>query len=153
MSLQLRRTHTREPDRVARLRVGDEGATLDVSRVAQHVGEVVEVRRWQLQRVVARAAHLETVDHVEAVAAVEDERCAGFMMVADDIEGLQLHRLPRRVDAYSTAADHARLIRAAGAERFALDRLCLEDEAPLRCEVERVREALGRVAEWMGEGE
>ncbi len=42
--------------------------------------------------------------------------------------------------------DHARLIRAAGAERFVLDRLCLDDEAPLACEVERVRAALGRVA-------
>ncbi len=41
--------------------------------------------------------------------------------------------------------DHARLIRAAGAERFMLDRLCLEDEAPLRCEVDRVRAALERV--------
>ena len=42
--------------------------------------------------------------------------------------------------------DHARLIRAAGAERFVLDRLCLDDDAPLSSEVERVRAALGRVA-------
>ena len=41
--------------------------------------------------------------------------------------------------------DHARLIRAAGAERFALDRLCLEGDAPLACEVERIKAALGRV--------
>ena len=41
--------------------------------------------------------------------------------------------------------DHARLIRAAGAERFVLDRLCLEDDAPLSSEVERVRAALERV--------
>ena len=41
--------------------------------------------------------------------------------------------------------DHAALIRAAGAERFMLDRLCLDDEEPLRCEVERVRAALGRM--------
>ena len=41
--------------------------------------------------------------------------------------------------------DHARLIRAAGAERFVLDRLCLDDDAPLSSEVERVRAALGRV--------
>jgi hypothetical protein len=42
--------------------------------------------------------------------------------------------------------DHGRLIRAAGAERFALDRLCLDDDMPLSSEVERVRAALGRVA-------
>ena len=41
--------------------------------------------------------------------------------------------------------DHAHLIRAAGAERFVLDRLCLDDDAPLSSEVERVRAALGRV--------
>jgi hypothetical protein len=43
--------------------------------------------------------------------------------------------------------DHARLIRAAGAERFVLDRLCLDDDAPLLSEVGRVRAALGRVGE------
>ena len=42
--------------------------------------------------------------------------------------------------------DHARLIRAAGAERFVLDRLCLDGDVPMACEVERVRVALGRVA-------
>ena len=42
--------------------------------------------------------------------------------------------------------DHARMIRAAGAERFVLDRLCLDDDAPLSSEVERVRAALERVA-------
>jgi hypothetical protein len=42
--------------------------------------------------------------------------------------------------------DHARMIRAAGAERFVLDRLVLDDDAPLSSEVERVRAALGRVA-------
>lgn len=42
--------------------------------------------------------------------------------------------------------DHARLIRAAWAERFVLDRLCLDDDAPLSSEVERVRAALERVA-------
>ncbi len=41
--------------------------------------------------------------------------------------------------------DHARLIRAAGAERFVLDRLRLEDDAPMACEVERVRAALERL--------
>ena len=41
--------------------------------------------------------------------------------------------------------NHARLLRAAGAERFVLDRLCLDDNAPLSSEVERVRAALGRV--------
>ena len=41
--------------------------------------------------------------------------------------------------------DHARLIRAAGAERFVLDRLCLDDDAPLSSEVERVRAALVRM--------
>ena len=35
---------------------------------------------------------------------------------------------------------------AAGAERLALDRLCLDDDASLSSEVERVRAALGRVA-------
>ena len=37
------------------------------------------------------------------------------------------------------------LIRAAGAERFVLDRLVLDDDAPLSSEVERVRAALERV--------
>ena len=46
----------------------------------------------------------------------------------------------------SVKRDHARLLRAAGAERFVLDRLCLDDDAPLSSEVERVRAALGRVA-------
>ena len=41
--------------------------------------------------------------------------------------------------------DHARMIRAAGAERFVLDRLVLDDDAPLSSEVERVRAALERV--------
>ena len=43
--------------------------------------------------------------------------------------------------------DHARMIRAAGVERFVLDRLCLDDDAPLSSEMERVRAALERVAE------
>ncbi len=42
--------------------------------------------------------------------------------------------------------DHAALIRAAGAERFVLDRLCLDGDAPLRCEVERVGAALDRLS-------
>ena len=42
--------------------------------------------------------------------------------------------------------DHARLIRAAGAERFVLDRLCLDNDAPLSWEMRRVRAALDRVA-------
>ena len=42
--------------------------------------------------------------------------------------------------------DHAGLIRAAGAERFVLDRLCLDGDAPLSSEVERVTAALERVA-------
>ena len=42
--------------------------------------------------------------------------------------------------------DHARLIRAAGAERFVLDRPCLDDDALPSSEVERVRAAL----EWVG---
>ncbi|MGI3899771.1 MAG: hypothetical protein ACRYGP_17565 [Janthinobacterium lividum] len=46
--------------------------------------------------------------------------------------------------------DHARLIRAAGAERFVLDRLCLDDDAPMACELERVGMALERVAEGLG---
>ncbi|RYB01664.1 hypothetical protein [Lichenibacterium ramalinae] len=49
----------------------------------------------------------------------------------------------------ATKRDHARLIRAAGAERFVLDRLCLDDDAPLPFEVERVRTALGRVVKMM----
>jgi hypothetical protein len=36
--------------------------------------------------------------------------------------------------------------RAAGAERCPLDRLCLDDDVPLRCEVERVRKALHQIA-------
>lgn len=42
--------------------------------------------------------------------------------------------------------DHDRLIRAAGAERFVLDRLYLDDNVLLSSEVERVRVALGRVS-------
>ena len=38
---------------------------------------------------------------------------------------------------------HVVLIRAAGAERLMLDRLCLDGDPPLRCEVDRVRAALG----------
>jgi hypothetical protein len=45
----------------------------------------------------------------------------------------------------SVKRDHACLIRAAGAERFVLDRLCLDDDAPLSSEVGRVRAALERV--------
>lgn len=41
---------------------------------------------------------------------------------------------------------HAARLRAAGAERFVLDQLCLDDDVPLACEVERIRAALGRVA-------
>ena len=41
--------------------------------------------------------------------------------------------------------DHARVIRAAGAEQFVLDRLCLDDDGPLSSEVERVRAALERI--------
>ena len=43
--------------------------------------------------------------------------------------------------------DHAALLRVVGTDRWPLDRLCLDDEAPLACEVERVRAALERVAE------
>ncbi len=46
--------------------------------------------------------------------------------------------------------DHAALLRVVSAERWPLDRLCLDDEAPLACEVERVRAALGRVADQAG---
>ncbi len=41
--------------------------------------------------------------------------------------------------------DRARLIQAAGAERFVLDRVCLDDDASPTSEVEQVREALERV--------
>ena len=40
---------------------------------------------------------------------------------------------------------HAVLIQATGTERFTLDWLCLDGDAPLRCEVERVRVALDRL--------
>ena len=43
-------------------------------------------------------------------------------------------------------ARHSALIRTAGAERFPLDRLVLEDDPPLTCEVERIGAALERVA-------
>ena len=46
----------------------------------------------------------------------------------------------------SVKRDHARMIQVAGAERFVLDRLVLDDDAPLSSEVERVRAALERVA-------
>ena len=49
------------------------------------------------------------------------------------------------VEWFALKARHAAMIRAAGAERFMLDRLTLNGEAPLRCEVERVRAALGRI--------
>jgi hypothetical protein len=45
--------------------------------------------------------------------------------------------------------DHVRVIRAAGAERFLLDRLCIDDDAPLSSEVGRVRAALERVAAYL----
>lgn len=38
------------------------------------------------------------------------------------------------------------MIRAVGTERFVLDRLYLDGDAPLRCEVERVKAALGRIS-------
>ena len=38
------------------------------------------------------------------------------------------------------------LLRAAGAERWPLDRLCLDDNAPLQCEVNRVCGVLNRLA-------
>lgn len=41
---------------------------------------------------------------------------------------------------------NATLLTPAGFDRFLLDRLCLDGEVPLRCEVGRVRAALGRVA-------
>ena len=70
----------------------------------------------------------------------------------DGIVWARLRRSPMSDDAWQAVKrDHAALIRAAGAERFVLDRLCLDDDAPLRCEVERVREALGRVADSFGE--
>ncbi|RYC29679.1 hypothetical protein D3273_22655 [Lichenibacterium minor] len=64
----------------------------------------------------------------------------------DGIVWARLRRSPMSDDAWvAVKRDHAALIRAAGAERFVLDRLCLDDDAPLRCEVERVRVALGRM--------
>ena len=58
----------------------------------------------------------------------------------------RLRRCPMSDDAWQAVKrDHAALIRAAGAERFALDRLCLDDDAPLRCEVERVGAAFDRI--------
>ena len=64
----------------------------------------------------------------------------------DGIVWARLRRSPMSDEAWQAVKrDHAALIRAAGAERFVLDRLCMDDDAPLRCEVERVREALDRV--------
>ena len=66
----------------------------------------------------------------------------------DGIVWARLRRSPMSDDAWAAVKrDHAALIRAAGAERFVLDRLCMDGDAPLRCEVERVRAALGRVVE------
>ncbi|RYB06456.1 hypothetical protein [Lichenibacterium ramalinae] len=42
--------------------------------------------------------------------------------------------------------DHVVLLRTAGADLWPLDRLCLDGDPPLTCEVEQVVEALGRVA-------
>ena len=69
----------------------------------------------------------------------------------DGIVWARLRRSPMSDETWQAVKrDHAALLRAAGAERFVLDRLCLDDDAPLRCEMERVREALGRVAEISG---
>ena len=63
----------------------------------------------------------------------------------DGIVWARLRRSPMSDETWQAVKrDHAALIRVAGAERFMLDRLCLDGDAPLRCEVERVREALGR---------
>ena len=64
----------------------------------------------------------------------------------DGIVWARLRRSPMSDDAWQAVKrDHAALIRAAGAERFMLDRLCLDDDAPMACDVERVREVLRRV--------
>ena len=64
----------------------------------------------------------------------------------DGIVWARLRRSPMSDDAWQAVKrDHAALIRAAGAERFVLDRLCLDGDAPLRCEVERVRATFDRI--------
>ena len=64
----------------------------------------------------------------------------------DGIVWARLRRFPMSDETWQAVKrEHAALIQAAGAERFVLDRLCLDDDAPLRCEVERVRAALDRV--------
>ena len=65
----------------------------------------------------------------------------------DGIVSVRFRRSPMSEAAWQAVKkDHAALIRAAGTERFVLDRLCLDDDAPLGCEVERVREALGQTS-------
>ena len=86
-----------------------------------------------------------TIDHRQHAAGLAYGRLR--RRYEDGIVWARLRRSPMSDDAWQAVKrEHAALIRAAGAERFALDRLCLDDDAPLRCEVERVGAALGRVA-------
>lgn len=85
---------------------------------------------------------LDDRQHAAGLAYRELRRWYEAMNVSVKVR--RLHLWEEQRDALKR--DHAAMLRAAGAERFALDRLCLDDDPPLRCEVERVRAALGRVA-------
>ena len=84
-------------------------------------------------------AHQHAAARVYAALRRRYERSGGPMRSWRDRSGLS-------DEAWQAVKrDHARLLRAAGTERFVLDRLCLDDDAPLSSEVERVRAALKRV--------
>ena len=97
MSLQLRRGDASQPDRVARLRIGDPGAALDIAGVAQNVGDTCEFRSRQVESVVVRAADREPLHHVDAEAWMEREGRVCLVMVVEDVIGVRCERLPRRM--------------------------------------------------------
>ena len=116
-----------------------------------HVSPPVNVVRFPPRlRVVPPAPS--ALDALLSAGTIDDrQHAAGLAYAAlrrryeDGIVWVRLRRSPMSDEAWQAVKrDHAALIRAAGAERFMLDRLCLDGDAPLRCEVERVREALGR---------
>ncbi len=114
-----------------------------------HVPPPANVLRFPVRlRVVPEAP----VDPGTALGAL---RLSGAIDERQHATALAYARLRRRYDGrgrltdeayHALKAKHSALIRAAGAERFVLDRLVLDDDPPLACEVERIREALGRVA-------
>lgn len=92
------------------------------------------------------------LDALLSAGTIDDrQHAAGLAYAAlrrryeDGIVSVRFRRSPMSEAAWQAVKrEHAALLRAAGAERFMLDRLLLDGDAPLRCEVERVRVALER---------